>query len=513
MLDLREVPRGTRFAGLSGLVRVGSGRVHECSLPCGQGDGQPALSGAGRLRTVMNEMETETAQPSVQGRDLDRVLRDEADESLVTGQGCRESEKGQVVAGLPLVTRAESAVASPEIVRSITHLRWPNRLPTASRQGYSLFRRPAAVPVAPGSAAWRSPTARPARSSSTSAAHTGSTSASPRRRRSRTSSRYVSGTAYLRTGDFRNGSLTASPSPYALAMTARAHPSPTSDEVIHALERTGYLLEQRVAKVVKNSGFYTGTGRAFKDPDEGKSREVDVYAFKEFFANEAGNITLGVKLLVECKNSSGPYVVLGRKPDDNERNIPPYSHTLPVEEVKWVSRREGARRYLKSRKTWNWLGLQELPHSPSRDDKRGLQLVRMNLKNKEWQADNASIFDSLTLPLMKAVEAFRPIRDTGHTVPEWAYMHLCFPLVVTSGELFYVDADEEVPSAQAVDWAPIHRHIDMEGMKGVFSMDIVRFDGLENYIAERVLAFCREVSSIVRADPEKLRMREVPNPE
>ncbi len=43
--------------------------------------------------------------------DLDRVLCGEADEPLVAAQGCRETEKGQVVAGMAFVAVVESAVA------------------------------------------------------------------------------------------------------------------------------------------------------------------------------------------------------------------------------------------------------------------------------------------------------------------------------------------------------------------------------------------------------------------
>ena len=43
--------------------------------------------------------------------DLDRVLRGEADKALVAAQGGGEAEKGQVVAGIAFVSRAESAVA------------------------------------------------------------------------------------------------------------------------------------------------------------------------------------------------------------------------------------------------------------------------------------------------------------------------------------------------------------------------------------------------------------------
>lgn len=299
---------------------------------------------------------------------------------------------------------------------------------------------------------------------------------------------------------------------YDRAMTDRPFPTPSSDDVIAALERTGFLLEQRVAQEVRAAGFYVQTGRAFKDPEEGKSREVDVYAFKRLFANEKGDITLGVKLLIECKKSTGPYVVLGRKLSDDERSMPPHSHTMPINSVKWEERAEGLRIYRKSKSLWNVLGLHELPHSPSRDERKGLQLVRMHLKNKEWQADNSSIFDSLTLPLMKAVEAFRPPRDKASTVPKYAHMELCFPAVVTSGELFYVDADAGDPLAERVEWVSIDRDVDMEGMSGNFSMDVVNYDSLGDYLSTRVLEFSKEVREVVVSGPERLRTREIPPP-
>ncbi|MER6275407.1 hypothetical protein ABT202_03675 [Streptomyces sp900105245] len=293
-------------------------------------------------------------------------------------------------------------------------------------------------------------------------------------------------------------------------MSERPFPTPSSDDVITALERTGYLLEQRVARRVEAHGFFVNTGRAFKDPEEGKSREIDVAAYRRLFANEESNITLGVRLLIECKKSSGPYVVLGRKPSDNGN--PPHAHTMPISSVRWEVERERNRISYRSMSLWQWLGLHELPHSPNRDGRKGLQLVRMHLKGKEWQADNSSIFDSLTLPLMKAVEAFRPPRDRASVVPSYAHMELCFPAVVTSGELFYVDADVEAPSAVPVDWVSIDRDVNMEGMSGNFSMDIVTYDALGYYLASRVLAFAEEVQAVISSNPGKLLTREVSPP-
>ncbi|MFC8431604.1 hypothetical protein [Streptomyces sp. NPDC057253] len=296
-------------------------------------------------------------------------------------------------------------------------------------------------------------------------------------------------------------------------MSDRQFPTPSSDQVIKALERTGFLLEQRVAKKISEANFYVYTGRAYKDPEEGKSREIDVYAFREFYANKERDITVGVKLLVECKNSSGPYVVLGRKPSENERTMQPHAHTLPVESVKYETTGGDGRVRFMRKSTWSWLGLHDLPHGPGRDGRKGMQLVRMHMKSGEWNADNASIFDSLTLPLVKAVEAFRPIRDLSNSVPSFAHMHLCFPIVVTSGELFYVDAHADDPSAESVEWVSIERDIDMVGVTGKFSMDVVSYSSFSSYLNDRVVKFAEEVAAVVGNDPEKIRTREIPPPE
>ena len=55
---------------------------------------------------------------------------------------------------------------------------------------------------------------------------------------------------------------------------------PGPDEIIQALKKSGYLMEQVVATQLENLDFHVHTNWAFRDPDEGKSREVDVRAFK-----------------------------------------------------------------------------------------------------------------------------------------------------------------------------------------------------------------------------------------
>lgn len=56
--------------------------------------------------------------------------------------------------------------------------------------------------------------------------------------------------------------------------------TPSNEEIMDAIEQSGYLLEQHVATQLESLNFYVKTNIAFEDPDEGKSREIDVSAVK-----------------------------------------------------------------------------------------------------------------------------------------------------------------------------------------------------------------------------------------
>lgn len=52
----------------------------------------------------------------------------------------------------------------------------------------------------------------------------------------------------------------------------------TRREIRDALLRSGYLLESRVEKRLREEGAYVETNASYRDPETGKSRELDVYS-------------------------------------------------------------------------------------------------------------------------------------------------------------------------------------------------------------------------------------------
>src|SRR5262245_49948815 len=88
---------------------------------------------------------------------------------------------------------------------------------------------------------------------------------------------------------------------------------PTTDDIMEALNATGFLMEQRVTTQLDSHGFHVWTGYPFEDVEEGKSREIDVRAFLEICRDEEKKVSVTVELLCECKNNEFPFVFLRRR--------------------------------------------------------------------------------------------------------------------------------------------------------------------------------------------------------
>jgi hypothetical protein len=88
---------------------------------------------------------------------------------------------------------------------------------------------------------------------------------------------------------------------------------PSDQEVIAALERTGFLLEQRVAKCLQGYEFHAEIGSAYPDPETGKSREIDVQASRlDDVEHEKIAGLVHIDLIIECKNTTAPFVLVGQ---------------------------------------------------------------------------------------------------------------------------------------------------------------------------------------------------------
>jgi hypothetical protein len=85
--------------------------------------------------------------------------------------------------------------------------------------------------------------------------------------------------------------------------------SPDINQIRLALERSGYLMEQRLCPVIERRGYLVTPNHEYQDPDTGKSREIDVHALAvvSLYRNTFDDM-LTSTLLVACKNNHFPVV-------------------------------------------------------------------------------------------------------------------------------------------------------------------------------------------------------------
>jgi hypothetical protein len=86
----------------------------------------------------------------------------------------------------------------------------------------------------------------------------------------------------------------------------------TEQEMMEALNRSGYILESEVAKQLSEWNFFVLSGPVVKDPITGKGREIDIIAERYGMNNSNSDLKThtNIEYVFEIKNNSFPIVLL-----------------------------------------------------------------------------------------------------------------------------------------------------------------------------------------------------------
>ncbi|MFG1776870.1 hypothetical protein ACGFIG_10625 [Micromonospora sp. NPDC049048] len=265
-------------------------------------------------------------------------------------------------------------------------------------------------------------------------------------------------------------------------------PLPTADQVIGALDRTGFLFEQRVAGIL---GERTDTGWAFQDQDTGTSREIDIYSTGFAFWSTEGDTNLRWAVLGECKNYQWPWVAL-TKPWERETRFldaPELMFTaatrieLKADEDYFLSsgsKPNFARRYERVR---------------FRNQARAVQLAKLNKKSGGWETNSSDIFNEVTYPLAKAVsflgEEFKRREKDIDFRRVRREVYLLFPAIFLSSPIYAVSASEAEPQVEQVQHVTLERRLSSKSVTGRFRYDVVHVDGIKDWYNNHVLRVVR----------------------
>lgn len=284
---------------------------------------------------------------------------------------------------------------------------------------------------------------------------------------------------------------------------------PSADEIVAAIRSAGWLLEQETEAALRAAGYYTQMGHAFPDPDDpAVSREIDVTGYRQLFRDEDLALSVGVRVIAECKQSTMPYVLIGRPPFDQVPGRTREEQQLRFDRVEIASTPTGDNsRRIDMVDAREYLGLRNLPGNPWDADFVATQMTRLDRK-KTWLADNRGVFTSLVYPLAKALTYFRSTNKRGNYVDhmpgrDWASIEFYYPVVVTSAPIHAVDVSQAELRPRRVPWTTMSRQIRSHNVSGQFYVDVVTAEALADYLNERIGVFADEVARIAEADPKR----------
>ena len=269
--------------------------------------------------------------------------------------------------------------------------------------------------------------------------------------------------------------------------------SPSHTDIITALRQSGYLMEQQVATQLETLGLHVSTNWAFEDIDEGKSREIDVLAIRRVAHNEEKKLSAFLEIIGECKNNSNPLVFIGR-PKSNVDSL------YAPEELVFPTRDERA---------FFHLGFDQVHYSFAAEMK-AVQFCRIDRKSKNWHANHGGLYDAIFYPMAKALTARKLERLKDYRRSEWRYFWFFVPVVVTSGDIFFVDSTAAEPVPEARNYVTFKRNIQSEKLKGRFAVDFVRQSKLEQYFTECLQPLMDKMIYLTMSDPDSVLKQEIP---
>ncbi|HNP36039.1 MAG TPA: hypothetical protein PKK10_09320 [Woeseiaceae bacterium] len=209
---------------------------------------------------------------------------------------------------------------------------------------------------------------------------------------------------------------------------------PTEEQIIAAIEKSGYLMEQRVATQLETLGFHVFTNVAFEDSDEGKSREIDIRAIRRVGHNERKKLSAFVELMVECKNSANPLVFIIRSKNAADEKRSPNHFRFPV---RYQMQKDlgGGRARSREINPFFHLGFGDI-HYESNLSSKAVQFCRIDRKGSGWAANHGGLYDAIFYPIAKALEARAKELPKGNRPDEWKHIWMLIPMFVTTSELF-----------------------------------------------------------------------------
>jgi hypothetical protein len=203
------------------------------------------------------------------------------------------------------------------------------------------------------------------------------------------------------------------------------------DEAVEALSRSGYLLENRIARKLNGFATHLLINVLFSDPDTNQPRELDAYCFRTEASDTQEYLSASAHLLIECINNPQPIAFFSSTQTLNLYPIlaarPAWLGTHPIEES---------------------IGIDSFHHSFKVPVSTNYCTFVPKKSSGEWMVTHADDqhgdFTTLsTLAQLTREKQLKVLEDLSRPqdAMEFCGIELIYPILVVEGTLFQVDQD------------------------------------------------------------------------
>ncbi|MGB7291043.1 MAG: hypothetical protein WBD99_02580 [Thermodesulfobacteriota bacterium] len=263
----------------------------------------------------------------------------------------------------------------------------------------------------------------------------------------------------------------------------------TKAEIKDAVERSGYLLEQRVEPLFEEEGFYVETNVVYPDPATKKTREIDIEAIKGYKISRDYDFLFPV-VICECKNNLQPVVFFEK---DSVVSFLHYQEVKSVGLPNKILTQTYSRHPFKQQFGKKFIELSEfLNFEKYRHYCKGsvsTQYCSISRKSKDggWMASHPDDQHETFMGLINALESRVEEYYKGYTLPksnekDQINIQIFYPLIIFQGTIYWGTIKRKNSQLKNANHIQFRKGNYVNGENKTYQIDVITEKFLPEYL-------------------------------
>ena len=145
---------------------------------------------------------------------------------------------------------------------------------------------------------------------------------------------------------------------------------------------------------------------------------------------------------------------------------------FPISKYEMHKKLDSSRSQIRTKEAFFHLGFDEIHYDCARNLKT-VQFCRVDRKGNDWTANHGNMYNAIFFPVAKAI-TIRKKEVSPKRNHKWRYFWFFIPVVVLSGDIYYVDSSDPDPVPQTRDYLTFKREIRSGSLDGTFAIEFAR---------------------------------------